>query len=128
MLNGLFSSLKASCRKMFNRGAGLNDVAPDSFQDDPFARFMRAVLDTPTDAFPETIELTPANVSVLAAVFSYRQDVYDLAEYEAIEPGLGRRIWDMIESERKHQEHMAEMRAKYPALKEYDYKSGYKPF
>lgn len=126
MLSGLFSFFKAGCRNIFNRRARLKDPALDLFLDrcenDPFAGFMRTTLCTPTDAFPDTIELTSENASVLARVFSDRQNVYDLAAYEAVSPGLGRRVWDMIEAERQHQEWLAQ----HPTLKEDAARHGYK--
>jgi uncharacterized membrane protein len=59
-----------------------------------------------TAGFPDFVFNSPQDRSVLRRVFSYEADIYDLEAYERILPGMGQRIWDMIEAERAHQKAM----------------------
>lgn len=70
--------------------------------------------------FPDFVFNSPQDEPVLRQVFSYEAQVYDLAAYENIRPGFGKRIWDLIEAERAHQKCLAEHPQYNPA--QYGYK------
>ena len=54
--------------------------------------------------FPSKIINSPDFAPILGKVFSYCADVYDLEAYEAVKPGFGKRIWDLVCAERDLQE------------------------
>ena len=54
-------------------------------------------------AYPSLVLRTTASQPYLKEIFSYKADAYDLDAYEAVGKGFGKRIWQMIENERKYQ-------------------------
>ncbi|HEU4838061.1 MAG TPA: hypothetical protein VFS88_01465 [Micavibrio sp.] len=66
--------------------------------------------------YPDVILKTPCNARTLARLFSYEARVYDLNAYEAVLPGLGRKLWKWFVEEEEHLKKMDAHRAKLDDL------------
>lgn len=74
--------------------------------------------------YPHAIPNIPQNARALAHLFSYKAREYDLDAYEAIQPGLGRYLWESFLKEKEHLNNIDARRAKLDDR----YNALYRPF
>jgi hypothetical protein len=66
--------------------------------------------------YPRYILNTPLLQKALQNIFKHNSRYYDLDEYEKVSPGAGKRIWQMIQSEIRHQQFMKSESVRLDAL------------